>query len=204
MFGGRFREGPSGWGGSASHCPGVSSSPPRSLSSSGRCCFKLRQSGTDLFLRDSEDREVSISLSQIDEQTNGTSLMPTGLFDQLTESEFRDPGSARVPVAGNLQQSRRAAPPCEVPHRHSRYGLKPTDLGASILRTSLEVLQPGKAKLVIEQTVGLSFWIDQTAYDLATAPMIDWAVEVQKITTAMWLGTLLYHYESKPRWRRGH
>ena len=51
---------------------------------------KLRQTGTDLIIRDSEDREVSIPLSQIDEQTNGTSLMPTGLFDRLTASEFRD------------------------------------------------------------------------------------------------------------------
>ncbi len=195
--------------------------------------IKLRQTGTDLIIRDSEDREVSIPLSQIDEQTNGTSLMPTGLFDRQTESEFRDmvaflAALGRVPeftiqsdqiIARKWQYLTPTQPAAhaitrtsiktatqdlpefqwqaiysgvggqlplsEVPHMHSRYGLKPTDLGASYLRTTLEVLQPGKAKLVIEPTAGLSVWIDQTPYDLATAPTIDWAVGMQKITIAI-------------------
>ena len=195
--------------------------------------IKLRETGTDLIIRDAEDREVSIPLSQIDEQSNGTSLMPTGLFDRLTESEFRDmvaflAALGRVPeftiqsdqiIARKWQYltpSQPAAhaitrtsiktatqdlpefqwqaiysrvggqlPLSEVPYMHSRYGLKPEDKGASYLRTSLEVLQPGKAKLIIEPTAGLSVWIDQTPYDPAAAPAVDWAVGLQKITIAI-------------------
>ncbi len=195
--------------------------------------IKLRQTGTDLLIRDSEDKEVSIPLNQVEEQSNGASLMPTGLFDRLTESEFRDmvaflSALGRLPdytirpdqlVARKWQYlapSQPAAfaitrtsiktaaqdlpefqwqtiystvkgqlPLAEVPHMHTRYGLKPTDLGASFLRTNIDVVQAGKAKLVIEPTTGVSVWIDQTPYDPATAPTIDWTPGVQKITLAL-------------------
>lgn len=195
--------------------------------------IKLRQTGTDLIIRDSEDRELSIPLSQIDEQSNGTSLMPTGLFDRLTESEFRDmvaflaalgrlpeftiqsdqiiarkwqylaptPAAAHAITRTSMKTATQDLPEfqwqsiysrvngqlplTEVAHMHSRYNLKPTDKGASFLRTSLEVLQPGQAKLIIEPTAGVSVWIDQTPYDPAAAPLIDWIAGPRKITIAI-------------------
>ena len=195
--------------------------------------IKLRQSDTDLIIRDAEDREASIPLNQIEEQNNGTSLMPTGLFDRLTESEFRDmvaflSSLGRLPdytirpdqlvvrkwqyltptqpaaLAITRTSIRTAAqdlpefqwqsiystvkgqlPLGEVPHMHTRYGLKPGDLGTSYLRASIDVVQAGLAKLVIEPTSGVSVWIDQTPYDPAAAPTIDWTAGAQKITLAI-------------------
>ena len=195
--------------------------------------IKLRQTNTDLLIRDAEDQELSIPLAQIEEQNNGASLMPTGLADRLTESEFRDlvaflaalgrvpeftiqsdqiivrkwqTLTATKPASYAILRTRFATaaedhpdflwqsiysgvngklPLAEVPHMHTRYNLKPTDLGASFLRANLEVLQPGKAKLVIEPTAGVSVWIDQTPYDPAAAPTIDWTTGMQKITIAV-------------------
>ena len=52
--------------------------------------IKLRQTDTDLLLRDVEDREFGVPLKSIDEQSNGSSLMPVGLVDKLTKSELID------------------------------------------------------------------------------------------------------------------
>jgi putative heme-binding domain-containing protein len=52
--------------------------------------IKVRQTDTDLVLRDSEDREVLIPLSSIEEQKPGGSLMPAGLADGLTRGELLD------------------------------------------------------------------------------------------------------------------
>jgi putative heme-binding domain-containing protein len=195
--------------------------------------IKLRQTNTDLLIRDADDKDLSIPLAQIDEQNNGASLMPTGLADRLTESEFRDlvaflsalgrvpeftvqPDQIIVRKWHYLTPTQPAAhaitrtsiktatqdlpefqwqsiysgvngklPLSEVPHMHTRYNLKPTDLGASFLRANLEVLQPGKAKLVFEPTTGLSVWVDQTPYDPAAAPTIEWTAGMQKITVAV-------------------
>jgi putative heme-binding domain-containing protein len=51
---------------------------------------KVRQTEKDLILRDAEDREVSVPLNQIDDQTQGKSLMPDGLTDTLTRHELVD------------------------------------------------------------------------------------------------------------------
>ncbi|RLS43638.1 MAG: sorbosone dehydrogenase [Planctomycetota bacterium] len=194
--------------------------------------IKLRQSDTDLIIRDSEDKEVAIPLNQIDEQTNGTSLMPTGLFDRLTESEFRDmvaflSALGRLPeytvkpelVIRRWQHLNPAAPATmaiktsssktatqdspdfqwqtiystvagnlplgEVPTLRARYGLKPTELGSSFLRATIDVVQAGHAKLVVQPTAGVSVWIDQTPYDLASSPAIEWTPGLRKITVAI-------------------
>ena len=55
-----------------------------------RSGMKLRQTDTDLLLRDAEDNEFAIPLKKIEEQTNGTSLMPAGLADKLTRTELLD------------------------------------------------------------------------------------------------------------------
>ena len=52
--------------------------------------IKLRQTDTELLLRDVEDKEFGILLKSIDEQSNGSSLMPVGLVDKLTQSELID------------------------------------------------------------------------------------------------------------------
>ena len=52
--------------------------------------IRVRQTDTDLILRNSDDQEFSVPLSTIDEQVNGASLMPTGLIDRLTTREVVD------------------------------------------------------------------------------------------------------------------
>ena len=52
--------------------------------------LKVRQTDTDLVLRDAEDREVSIPVSSIEDQKIGGSLMPAGLTDPLTRAELVD------------------------------------------------------------------------------------------------------------------
>lgn len=52
--------------------------------------IKLRETQTDLILRDAEDRELRVPLASIEERTDGGSLMPAGLADQLTRDELQD------------------------------------------------------------------------------------------------------------------
>jgi putative heme-binding domain-containing protein len=52
--------------------------------------IKVRETKTELVLRDSEDREITIPVKSIDEKANGRSLMPDGLADTLTHTEFVD------------------------------------------------------------------------------------------------------------------
>jgi putative heme-binding domain-containing protein len=52
---------------------------------------KIRQTETAVILRNDQDQEVSIPLSEIEEQGQGkVSLMPEGLTDTLTRGEFLD------------------------------------------------------------------------------------------------------------------
>jgi putative heme-binding domain-containing protein len=52
--------------------------------------IKLRQTDTELVLRDAEDREIRIKLDAIEDQADGTSIMPAGLTEKLTEEEIVD------------------------------------------------------------------------------------------------------------------
>jgi putative heme-binding domain-containing protein len=52
--------------------------------------IKVRETKTELVLRDAEDREVAIPVKAIEEKVNGRSLMPDGLADTLTHGEFVD------------------------------------------------------------------------------------------------------------------
>jgi putative heme-binding domain-containing protein len=52
--------------------------------------IKVRETSTDLVLRDAEDREVTIARDTIEERKLGGSLMPEGLADALTRSELVD------------------------------------------------------------------------------------------------------------------
>jgi putative heme-binding domain-containing protein len=52
--------------------------------------IKVRETATELVVRDAEDREVTIPTDQIDERSVGGSLMPEGLADSLTRPELVD------------------------------------------------------------------------------------------------------------------
>jgi putative heme-binding domain-containing protein len=52
--------------------------------------IKVRQTPTELLLRNAEDKEIAVPLKDIDEQSMGGSLMPDGLTDTLTRGEFVD------------------------------------------------------------------------------------------------------------------
>jgi hypothetical protein len=52
--------------------------------------IKLRQTDSELILRDAEDREVAIPTGSIEEQKTAGSLMPAGLTETLTRAELID------------------------------------------------------------------------------------------------------------------
>jgi putative heme-binding domain-containing protein len=52
--------------------------------------IKIRQTDRELTLRDAEDREVPVPLSEVEEQKTGGSLMPAGQTDPLTRAELLD------------------------------------------------------------------------------------------------------------------
>jgi putative heme-binding domain-containing protein len=52
--------------------------------------IKVRETKTDLILRDAEDREITVPLKDVDETKTGASLMPEGLADSLTRGELLD------------------------------------------------------------------------------------------------------------------
>ncbi|MDA0285669.1 MAG: sorbosone dehydrogenase, partial [Planctomycetota bacterium] len=70
--------------------------------------IKVRQTDTQLILRDAQGVEMAIALDSIDQQVNGTSLMPTGLFDKLTHLELVDMVRflSELGKVGGLQVSR--------------------------------------------------------------------------------------------------
>lgn len=51
---------------------------------------QVRKTDKDLILRDAEDREIAVPLKSIEEQSQGLSLMPTGLPENLTRKELVD------------------------------------------------------------------------------------------------------------------
>jgi putative heme-binding domain-containing protein len=52
--------------------------------------IKVRQTKTELVLRTAEDKEVAVPVKDIEEQSQGRSLMPDGLADTLTRGELLD------------------------------------------------------------------------------------------------------------------
>ncbi|HLJ95716.1 MAG TPA: PVC-type heme-binding CxxCH protein [Gemmataceae bacterium] len=52
--------------------------------------IKVRETESELILRDGEDREVTVPIKAIEEKTTGGSLMPEGLADALTRAELVD------------------------------------------------------------------------------------------------------------------
>ncbi|MDA0807724.1 MAG: HEAT repeat domain-containing protein [Planctomycetota bacterium] len=70
--------------------------------------IKVRQTDSQLILRNADGVETAISLDSIDEQVNGTSLMPAGLSDKLTHQELVDVVRflSELGKVGGLQVSR--------------------------------------------------------------------------------------------------
>ena len=70
--------------------------------------IKVRQTDSQLILRNAEGVETAIALDSIDEQVNGTSLMPAGLSDKLTHQELVDVVRflSELGKVGGLQVSR--------------------------------------------------------------------------------------------------
>jgi putative heme-binding domain-containing protein len=52
--------------------------------------LKIRQTDQEIVLRDSEDREIAIPMTAVEEQKPAGSLMPTGLTDTLSRAEVID------------------------------------------------------------------------------------------------------------------
>ncbi|QDU80280.1 hypothetical protein Pla110_20060 [Polystyrenella longa] len=52
--------------------------------------IKVRETDSDVILRNADDNEFSVPLDSVDEEFQGKSMMPTGLTDSLTEAEFVD------------------------------------------------------------------------------------------------------------------
>jgi putative heme-binding domain-containing protein len=52
--------------------------------------IKVRETNSELVLRDADDKEVMIPVKSIDERKDGGSLMPEGLADGLTRAELVD------------------------------------------------------------------------------------------------------------------
>jgi len=70
--------------------------------------IKVRQTDSQLILRNAEGIETAVALDSIDEQVNGTSLMPAGLSDKLTHQELVDVVRflSELGKVGGLQVSR--------------------------------------------------------------------------------------------------
>jgi putative heme-binding domain-containing protein len=70
--------------------------------------IKVRQTDSQLILRNAEGVETAIALDSIDEQVNGTSLMPAGLSEKLTHQELVDVVRflSELGKVGGLQVSR--------------------------------------------------------------------------------------------------
>jgi putative heme-binding domain-containing protein len=165
--------------------------------------IKVRESKTELVLRDAEDREVVIPAQDIDERANGGSLMPEGLADPLTHGELVDlvrflaelgkvgpyaVGPARVvrrwqtlentPEAGTLLRTTRLGtvatndPALTWGPAYSQVsgilpldGLPPVKITResnprSFVRCQLDVSTPGKVKLLLNGTAGVTAWLN--------------------------------------------
>ncbi|MCH7988269.1 MAG: HEAT repeat domain-containing protein [Planctomycetes bacterium] len=190
---------------------------------------KVRQTDTDLILRDTEDRELSIPLKQIDEQISGKSIMPGGLTEKLTrrelvdlvrflselgkvgkfavgrervvrtwrvmsdtpEARFRlrrtsyemaatdDPAFSWNPVYSNVGG---LLPMEEIPDLNVRNRLAPGARGVAFLRCRVNVTTPGKVKLILNGTEGLSLWVGTVPTEIRSETLLDLEKGTHRLT----------------------
>jgi putative heme-binding domain-containing protein len=144
--------------------------------------IKVRETKDELVLRDAEDREIMIPVKDIEERSNGGSLMPEGLADPLTRNELVDlvrflselgkVGPYSVSKA-RLVRRWEVLEPAEVA---AGYGWRTTygtvagflpllDLpkqpkNATLVRFQLEATTPGKIMLKVNDLAGLTLSMD--------------------------------------------
>ena len=106
--------------------------------------IRVRQTDTELVLRDADDREVSIPSSSIEEQKPGGSLMPAGLTDTLTRGELAD-------LVRFLSELGKIGPYAVTKERVFRRWqvLEPgRDASTALIRTSLDAVAESSGSLV--------------------------------------------------------
>ncbi|MEX1232233.1 MAG: PVC-type heme-binding CxxCH protein [Planctomycetaceae bacterium] len=121
--------------------------------------IKVRQSDTELILRDPEDRDIAIPLADIDEQANGVSLMPVGQTERLTAGELVDLvrflselGKMGEFAVGQSRVARRWQ--VLQPTEEAAYVLRRTSYQSASLDNAAFVWQPNYSQVTGELPVG--------------------------------------------------
>ncbi len=101
--------------------------------------IKVRETKTELVLRDAEDKEIAIPLKDIDERSPGGSLMPEGLLDTLTRGDLLD-------LVRFLSELGKVGPYAIGPHRVVRrwQALEPTREAWTFLHVGGALATPAK------------------------------------------------------------
>ena len=177
----------------------------------------VRESKTELVLRDVADRRITILRDSIENQSPGRSLMPDGIVDTLTRRELRDllrflselgrVGDFTVDRRRWLRRWQSLQPTPEVLHRIRRtsydtvanedpaiqwtpvystlagalpidelpqFNLRADSTPVTFLRGELNVSSGGLVGLRLDNTKGLTLWVDGKPHDLAHSLQFDW------------------------------
>ncbi len=186
--------------------------------------IRVRETNTELVLRDNEDREVLIPKADIAQRKDGKSLMPEGLVDPLTRQELLDltrflselgKGSYAA-TPGRVVRSWQALQPTKemytILNRQRLAAVAVPDPGLawaaaysavsgdltpdatpafqwnqnapllSVVRFQLDVTTAGKVKLVLNESAGLTIWIDGNPIEPASSLALDLATGVHTVT----------------------
>jgi putative heme-binding domain-containing protein len=126
--------------------------------------IKVRESPTELVLRDAENKETLIPIADIAERKNGMSLMPAGLVDPLTRQELLD----LTRFLTELGKGSYAATPGKVVRNWQ--SLQPTKEMYTVLnRQSLTAVTKSP-----EMTWAPSYSLVSGDFDRVTAPVFKW------------------------------
>ncbi len=188
----------------------------------------VRETKTELVLRDAEDRQITIPVASIESKRDGRSLMPNGTVDALTRAELVDLvrflsemgkvgdyaiGRARVArrwqtltwtkeahAALNRTSYDTAAsdnPALTWESAYSRVGgdLPFADLPAfqihgntppaTFVRTQLEATTAGRVEVRLNDTAGLSLWLDGKPTPVANPLLLELAPGPHTVTVAI-------------------
>ncbi len=188
----------------------------------------VRETKTELVLRDAEDRQITVPVASIESKRDGRSLMPNGTVDALTRAELVDLvrflsemgkvgdfaiGRARVArrwqtltwtkeahTALNRTSYDTAAsdnPALTWEPAYSRIGgdLPFTDLPtfqihgntppATFVRTQLEATTAGRLEVRLNDTAGLSLWLDGKPTPVANPLILELAPGPHTLTVAI-------------------
>jgi putative heme-binding domain-containing protein len=167
--------------------------------------IKVRETKTELILRNAEDREVAIPIKEIDDQQLGGSLMPEGLADTLTRGELIDlvrflselgkvgPYSiskSRLVRRWQVMESRSNWEPAysQVDGTLPLDSVPRPDLPKGALgyaRCQLDVSAGGKTKVFLNSAADLTLWLDDEAIKGAEELVLDLKPGLHKLTFAI-------------------